>query len=73
MKPPPSLSRWIAAGVLAGVWTIVALLKFVALQIVSHEDDWGGWVDLWPVCIAYGAGTAILVLGLMFLLRPRAE
>jgi hypothetical protein len=73
MKSPPTLGRWISAGVLTRVWLLVSLFLFVAMQIVSHKDAWHGWVDLWPLLVAYGAGTAGVAVGVVFLLRPRSD
>jgi L-lactate permease len=68
---PPPLWRWVAAGMCVLCWLTISLFFFVSLQLLTVDEEWKGWWDVWPVLVIYGIGTAIAGVVVTALLRPR--
>jgi hypothetical protein len=52
-------------------WLIVSLFLYVTLQLLTVDEEWEGWWDVWQVLLVYGVGTAGAGVVITLLLRPR--
>ncbi|MDQ4046353.1 MAG: hypothetical protein M3127_03175 [Actinomycetota bacterium] len=50
----------------------MSLFLYVTLQLLTVDEEWEGWWDVWPVFLVYGVGTAGAGVVITLLLRPRA-
>ena len=70
MNPPRPL-RAVAAGLCISCWLIVSLFLYFGLQLLTVDEEWEGWWDVWPVLVVYGLGTAGAAVVVTLLLRTR--